>query len=93
MWEGAEWGRFRSILVRPVLEAEFESSDEAVHMMHVEGPISHDGESVERPQVMFVQMVKRALLAAFTNCRLQNGVFSNGSQCCSSGAYFKRLQN
>ena len=83
IWEGAEWGSFRSILARPVLEPELEASDEAVHTMHVEGQISCDGESIEGPQVMFVQMVKRALLGAFTNRRFQMVCFVMGHSAVS----------
>ena len=69
LWESEEWGSFRSILARPVVEPEVETTDEAVHTLHVEGQISRDGEPIEGPQVMFVQMVRRALPAAFTNRR------------------------
>ena len=69
-WEGEEWSSFWSILARRVLEPEPEKYDEAVHTMHVEGQISCDGESMEGPQVMFVQLVKRVVPGAFINRRL-----------------------
>ena len=75
---GAEWSSFQSILARPVLGPELETSDEAVHTMHVEGHISHDGESIEGPQVMFVRMVKRAQPGAFTNRPFQMVCFVMG---------------
>ena len=52
IWEGVEWGGFRSVLARPELEPELETSDEAELTMHVEGQILRDGESIEGPQVM-----------------------------------------
>ena len=39
--------------------------------MHVEGHISHAGEWIEGLQVMFVEIVKRALPGAFTKHRYQ----------------------
>ena len=84
IWEGAEWSSFRSIPARHVLEPELETSDEAVHMMHVEGQISRDGKSVEGTQVMFVKMVKRPLPGAFTNHRFQMVCFVMGHSALSS---------
>ena len=57
---------------------ELETSDEAVHTMHVEGQISRDGESIEGPQVMFVQMVKWTLPGGFTNFRFHMVCFVMG---------------
>ena len=83
--EGAEWGSFRSILARPVLEPQLEPSDEAVHTIHVEKHISPDGESIEGPQVMFVHMVTRVLPGPFTNRRFQMVCFVMGHSVVSVG--------
>ena len=78
IWERAEWGSFRSILDRLVLELELETNDKALHTMHVERHISRDGESIQGQQVMFVEMVKRALPEAFTNRRFHMLCFVMG---------------
>ena len=78
IWEEAEWSSFRSIVGRLMPEPKFEASDEAVDTMHVEGHISRDGELIEGPQVIFVQMVKRALPRAFMNRRFQMVCFVIG---------------
>ena len=78
IWQGAEWSSFRSNLARPMLEPELETSDEVVHTMPVEGQISRDGDSIEGPQVTFVQTVTRALPGAFTNRCFQMVCFVMG---------------
>ena len=86
IWEQAEWGSFRIILARPVLEPELETSDEAVHTMHVEGHISHWG--INRgTQVTFVQMVKQTLPRAFANHRFQMVCFVMGHRAISLGIF------
>ena len=81
--EAAEWGSFRSILARPMLELELETSGEAVHTMHVEGQISRYWESMEGPQVMFFQMVKQARPGSFTKRHFQMWCFVMGHSAVS----------